>query len=60
MADLDISNPLVVIVGFFGIFFTAMTFIVRIAMFGILSPVAGIVGSLLLGGAFFKIFTEKR
>jgi len=59
MGELDISNPLVVIVGFFGIFFTSLMIIIRLGFVAVLSPIAGILGGLLLGGVWIKTFAGK-
>ena len=59
MADLDISNPLVVIAGFFALFFTSIMVIVRIGMVGVINPIGGVIAGLLLGGVWLKTFMEK-
>lgn len=59
MAELDVSNPFVVIAGFFGLFITALTVIVRIGFVGVVNPIGGLVAGILLGGVWLKTFTEK-
>jgi len=61
MADIDFSDPLQVIVAFFGIMLTSLVFIMR---FLPLILTGGLIGSLfgIFGGGFiwFKIFSEKN
>ena len=49
--DLDPSNPLAVIIGFFALMVTAFMFIVKLATLGV---VGGLIGSIvaIFGGAF--------
>jgi len=59
MADLDISNPLLVIVAFFGIFFSALMVIIRLGFVAVLNPIGGVLAGLFLGGVWLKTFAEK-
>jgi hypothetical protein len=60
MADLDASNPLAVIVGFFAILGTALMFLVKIVQ---ITVTTGLLGGLVGIGAmflvFFKTFGDK-
>lgn len=58
MDDLDPSNILQMIVGFFALMLTIFMAFSRIIMVGVMNPLAGIVVGLLFGGVWFKIFTE--
>lgn len=52
MADLDITNPLAVVVSFFGIILTALVFIIRFSALGVFGIVAGL-------GTLFTILVGK-
>lgn len=59
MGDLDVSNPFVVIAGFFGLFVTVIMVIIRIGFVGVINPIGGVVVGLLFGGVWLKTFTDK-
>ena len=60
MADVDFSNPFVVITGFFAVFITAMMFLVKIVQFGVLGGLGmALIGLLGFGAVWGKTFGKK-
>jgi len=59
MADIDFSNPLMVIVGFFGIMMTIFLVLIRVLMVGFINPMAGIAVGFVAGLALFTTMNER-